>query len=175
MPQTLQNCISYTLVQPQKGEKITIKRGQSIDHLDPKTQAYLKRQILVPPSVDDIHGPALRVPIFGEQLEEDVKGEAQVEEYRERSETPAQAGAPAAAKVKVVIEPPAGVAAAATVEDDDDDEDDLDDTDEVNDDGAAAGGDEDDGEAPEAEAAPAPKAKAAGTKKAAGGKARKNA
>lgn len=165
MARVLAGCHSFTLIKPGAGEKITIKRGQSIDHLGKEEQAYLRRQTITPPSSDDSHVAPMRAPVFQEAMDEDVKGEAQVEPFNIAAG--AGNGAPQGGRsvepvqVQVVVSKDAAAAGVSAS---------VDEADEDDDDGAAAGGDVDDGddEGEAEEAAPAPKAKAAPKGKAQG-------
>lgn len=177
MPRALQACHSYTLVKPNSGEKITIKRGNTIDHLSDADRAYLSRKTITPPSVDDSHLPPMRAPIFQEILDDDATGLAQTEPFNlNAGAAPAAQGGQRTepVQVQVVVSPDAGVTAAAAVADPEPEADE--DTADAGDDGDAAGAADSGGE-PEAYVdAPTPKAAAkAAPKEKRQSKARKDA
>lgn len=142
----LRGANSYTLIKPNTNERIVIRRGQAIDNLDEADQAYLGTKTITPPVVDDSHPPMGAMPIFSPALDEDVKGEAAVEQIAtpQATEQPYATGGPAE-KVTVSVE-------AATADADDADGDAKAEADE---DGAAAGGADDSGGGDAKAAAPA--------------------
>ena len=146
--QVLRGCHSYTLVKPSGQEKITVRRGQSIENLEEADKNYLSTKTITPPSVDDSHPAVGRFPLFQQVLPEDIKGEASIESIAPQA-TPAQpyAGAGPTQAETVTVQVQAAPAAAAPADDADDD-------------GAAAGGADDSGGDP-APAAEAPKPAAA--------------